>query len=75
MGIAPVKLRNKKIYNSYHLYISFVNEKNFKDQDDPIEVWLSKDHEKIPLKVKGKLPIGSLEAEMTDIKNIDDIKE
>lgn len=64
MGKGGVVLRNKKEYECYRLYLTFLNDKTFKDQDDPIEVWLSSDDKQLPVKVKGKLPIGSLEAEI-----------
>ncbi len=65
MGRTIVKLRSKKEYPSYRLNLSFVNDDNLKD-DDPIEVWLSDDAQRIPLKIEGKLPIGSLQAEYRD---------
>lgn len=66
MGRTVVKLRSKKEFSSYRLNLSFVNDDNLKESDDPIEVWLSDDARRIPLKVEGKLPIGSLQAEYRD---------
>jgi hypothetical protein len=63
MGRTLASLRNKKQFSAYRLYLSFRNDNNLKEDDDPIEVWLSDDTRKIPLKVQGKLPIGSLQAE------------
>lgn len=63
MGRTLVTLRNKKQYPAYRLNLSFKNDDNLKDEDPPIEVWLSDDDRKIPLKVEGKLPLGSLQAE------------
>lgn len=63
MGRTLVTLRNKKQYPAYRLNLSFRNDDNLKDEDPPIEVWLSDDGRKIPLKVEGKLPLGSLQAE------------
>ena len=69
-GETNVKLRNKSQFPSYRLNLSFVNDDSFKEDDDPIEVWLSADSQKIPLKVEGKLPIGSLQAEYRDAKSL-----
>ncbi|MEG0950186.1 MAG: DUF3108 domain-containing protein [Bacteroidales bacterium] len=63
MGRTLVTLRNKKQYPAYRLNLSFLNDDNLKDEDPPIQVWLSDDDRKIPLKVEGKLPLGSLQAE------------
>lgn len=63
MGRTLITLRNKKQYPAYRLNLSFLNDDNLKDEDPPIEVWLSDDARKIPLKVEGKLPLGSLQAE------------
>ena len=69
-GETNVKLRNKSQFPSYRLNLSFVNDDSFKEDDDPIEVWLSADSQKIPLKVEGKLPIGSLQAEYRDANSL-----
>lgn len=66
-GRGPVTLRNKKTYQGLALYLSFKNDDNLKESDDPIEVWLSDDKRRIPLKVEGKLPIGSVQAEYNGI--------
>ncbi|MEG1585357.1 MAG: DUF3108 domain-containing protein [Bacteroidales bacterium] len=63
MGRTLITLRNKKQYPAIRLNLSFLNDNNLKDEDPPIEVWLSDDSRKIPLKVEGKLPLGSLQAE------------
>ncbi|MGL4292205.1 MAG: DUF3108 domain-containing protein [Bacteroidales bacterium] len=63
MGRTLVTLRNKKQFPAYRINLSFLNDDNLKDEDPPIEVWLSDDGRKIPLKVEGKLPLGSLQAE------------
>lgn len=63
MGKTIVTLRNKKQWHAYRFNLSFVNDDNLKDEDPPIEVWMSNDKRKIPLKVEGKLPLGSLQAE------------
>lgn len=63
LGWEVVELKNKSKHSSYRLHLSFVNDDNLKESDDPINVWLSDDKRCIPLKVVGKLPIGSLQAE------------
>lgn len=65
-GKGKVSLRNKKQYESIQLYLSFINDNNLKESDDPISVWLSDDGRRVPLKVEGKLPIGSLQAEIRE---------
>ena len=66
IGRNVVVLKNKKKYESLQLNLSFVNDTNLKDDDPPIEVWLSADERRIPLKVEGKLPLGSLQAEYVE---------
>ncbi len=68
MGQTIAKLHNGKEYPSYKIYISFLNDKNLDEQDHPIEVWMSNDDRKIPIRMVGKLPIGSLQAEWDDGK-------
>ena len=68
MGQTIAKLHNGKEYPSYKIYISFPNDKNLDEQDHPIEVWMSNDDRKIPIRMVGKLPIGSLQAEWDDGK-------
>lgn len=63
MGRTRVTLHSKKEYSAFRLNLSFENDNNLKEEDPPIEVWLSDDVRKIPLKVEGKLPLGSLQAE------------
>ena len=63
IGRTNVELKNKKTYDSYLLNLNFLNDSNLKDEDPPINVWLSTDKRRIPLKVEGKLPVGSLQAE------------
>ncbi len=68
MGQTIAKLHKGKEYPSYKIDISFLNDKNLDEQDHPIEVWMSNDDRKIPIRMVGKLPIGSLQAEWDDAK-------
>ena len=63
IGRTIVELKNKSFHESYRINLNFLNDDNLKDEDPPIDVWLSSDNRRIPLKVEGKLPIGSLQAE------------
>ncbi len=63
MGQTSVKLHSGNRYSAHKLYLSFFHDTNIKDEDEPIEVWLTDDDRKIPVKVSGKLPLGSLQAE------------
>ena len=66
IGRTIVELKNKKSYEAFRLNLNFVNDVNLKDEDPPIDVWLSTDKKRVPLKVEGKLPVGSLQAEIAN---------
>ncbi len=68
MGQTIAKLHNGREYPAYKIYISFLNDKNLDEQDHPIEVWMSNDNRKIPIRMVGKLPVGSLQAEWDEDK-------
>ncbi len=66
IGRTIVELKNKKTYEAFRLNLNFINDSHLKDDDPPIDVWLSTDENRIPLKVEGKLPLGSLQAEIAN---------
>ena len=52
IGRTIVELKNKKSYEAFRLNLNFVNDVNLKDEDPPIDVWLSTDKKRVPLKVE-----------------------
>lgn len=50
---------NKKSYNCYHIKFTFTSDGKKKTSDD-MEAWISTDRAHIPVKLQGKLPIGSV---------------
>ncbi|MEM8964791.1 MAG: DUF3108 domain-containing protein [Bacteroidota bacterium] len=42
----------------------------FENSKDPVQVWMSDDSNKVPLKIKAKLAIGALEIDIKEMKNL-----
>lgn len=51
--------QNKKEYSTYKLHFRFYD-RTGKKTSDKISAWVSTDNKRIPLKVEGKLPLGSI---------------
>ena len=56
--------QNKKEYSTYKLHFRFYD-RTGKKTSDKISAWISTDNKRIPLKVEGKLPLGSMKAVYT----------
>nr|CDL66736.1 unnamed protein product [uncultured bacterium] len=60
VGVEEIELRDDKtIYNTHHIKFSFTQEDKKKSSDD-MDTWISVSATKIPLMLKGKLPIGEV---------------
>ena len=58
-GIEKLKL-DKKTYNSYYVTFTFTSDGK-KETSDPVKAWISADSNLIPLKLIGKLKVGSVQ--------------
>ena len=56
--------QNKKEYNTFKMRFRFYDSTGKKTSDN-ISAWISTDNHRIPLKVEGKLPLGSMKAVYT----------
>jgi hypothetical protein len=56
-------------YKAYKLVLDITDEV-FNESKSSMEVWLSDDENRIPLKIKAKLKIGAAEADLTSCKNL-----
>lgn len=61
VGEEKLKMRDGSQREAWHMRFTFTSKGGKKTSDD-IDVWLSKDSKRIPLEVKGKLPIGHASA-------------
>lgn len=61
VGEGIVKMRDGTKREAWHLKFTFTSKGGKKTSDD-LDVWLSKDDRRIPLEIKGKLPIGHASA-------------
>lgn len=59
VGEENVKLRDESRHNAYHIKFCFTEEGKTKSSDD-IDTWISKDEARIPLMLRGNLPIGEV---------------
>ncbi|MDE7351369.1 MAG: DUF3108 domain-containing protein [Muribaculaceae bacterium] len=57
VGAETVKLRNGTKQDAWHIRFTFTS-KGGKKTSDNIDAWISKDAKRIPLEIKGKLPLG-----------------
>ncbi len=61
VGEETVKLRDGSKREAWHIRFTFTSKGGKKTSDD-IDAWLSKDAKRIPLEIKGKLPLGHVSA-------------
>lgn len=59
VGEENIKLRDKSKHDAYHIKFTFTEEGKTKSSDD-IDTWISKDSLRIPLMLRGSLPIGEV---------------
>lgn len=59
VGIETIKLRDKSQHQAYHIKFSFTQDSQKKSSDD-LDTWISTDNRRIPLMIRGKLPIGEV---------------
>jgi hypothetical protein len=69
MGQSVLEKSDKIKYKAIKLNID-VADSAFKESKNSMEVWISDDKNKIPLKLKAKLKIGSGEASLSSFKNL-----
>lgn len=61
VGEDTVKLRDGSKREAWHIRFTFTSKGGKKTSDD-IDAWISKDSKRIPLEIKGKLPLGHVNA-------------
>ncbi len=61
VGEGTVKMRDGSKRDAWHIRFTFTSKGGKKTSDD-IDAWLSKDAKRIPLEIKGKLPLGHVSA-------------
>lgn len=59
VGVENVELRDKSKHRAYHVKFTFTQDGATKSSDD-IDTWISTDNSRIPLMVRGRLPIGEI---------------
>lgn len=60
LGTVKIKVEGKD-YNCYHISFNFTDpDKPGKETSDAMEAWISADSRRIPIKLEGKLPVGSV---------------
>ena len=59
VGEEDVEMRDGNVRKSFHISFSFTEEGKSKSSDD-IDTWISYDEDRIPLKLRGSLPIGEV---------------
>ncbi len=57
VGEGTVKMRDGSKREAWHIRFTFTSKGGKKTSDD-IDAWLSKDSKRIPLQIKGSLPLG-----------------
>ena len=67
-GAAVISLNSNK-YNTF-LFSVDITDDAFTESDSAMEVWISDDDNRIPLRLKAKLKIGAAEANLTSHKNL-----
>ena len=60
-GEEKVKMRDGSLRDAWHLKFKFTSKGGKKSSDD-IDAWISKDSRRIPLHIRGSLPIGKVSA-------------
>ncbi len=61
VGTENKKLRDGSRQDTWHIRFTFTSKGGKKTSDD-IDAWISKDEKKIPLEIKGSLPLGHVSA-------------
>lgn len=59
VGVEEIELRDESKHKAHHIKFSFTREDKKKSSDD-MDTWISVEASKIPLMLKGKLPIGEV---------------
>lgn len=59
VGTEDVKLRDKSKHRAFHVQFTFTQDGATKSSDD-IDTWISTDPQRIPLMIRGRLPIGEI---------------
>lgn len=68
-GQSVIEKSDKIKYNTFRLEVDIVDEA-FDTEKNAMEIWISNDHNKIPIKLKAKLKIGAAEAFLTSYDNL-----
>jgi len=66
-GTEKIETRANKTYQTYKLNID-ISDKAFKESKSAMEVWVSADAKRYPVKIKAKLKIGAGEAELASVR-------
>ncbi|MDE6022232.1 MAG: DUF3108 domain-containing protein [Muribaculaceae bacterium] len=61
VGETQVKMRDGSMRDAWHIRFTFTSKGGKKTSDD-IDAWLSKDPKRVPLEIRGSLPIGKVSA-------------
>lgn len=61
VGETRVKMRNGSMRDAWHIRFTFTSKGGKKTSDD-IDAWLSKDDKRVPLEIRGSLPLGNVAA-------------
>ena len=61
VGQESIKMRDGSKRDAWHIRFTFTS-KGGKKTSDNIDAWISKDDRRIPLEIKGKLPLGHVNA-------------
>ena len=59
VGLESIKLRDKSVHKAFHVKFTFTQDGSTKSSDD-IDTWISADNRRIPLMLRGKLPVGEV---------------
>ena len=68
-GQAIVEKSDTLKYKTYKIALDFVDS-NFNESKNAIEIWMSDDKNRIPVKIRAKLRIGAVEVYLTSWKNL-----
>lgn len=67
VGEETIKMRNGTKQQAWHIRFTFTSKGGKKTSDD-LDAWISKDGKRIPLEIKGKLPLGHVSAYLINDK-------
>ena len=67
-GTAVISINSKK-YNTFLFSVDFTDDA-FTESNSAMEIWISDDGNRIPIRLKAKLKIGAAEANLTSYKNL-----